>query len=223
MAPTKSWRTGQGWPQRLPAAVPARRWRHRFSPRLEALENRVQPGDTLLGVSVVALQAFASISWAPLVVVIPEGSELAMPAGPWLDSAVVNSLAVRPGTKRFPREELGACSISDHTLQNVLLPATEALQAATPQEQARVAAILGAWPDRDEGSSWLPLAAAVGPTAAGSTGERQDGAVASSVSFTPNNEPARRTALSVSFRCRPTLVPATRSKQWPSAMRTEMG
>src|SRR5438876_3319044 len=112
MARIKSRRTGQRCSQGLPDAVLARRLPHHFSPRLEALENRVQPGDTLLGVSVVALQAFASISWAPLVAVLPEGSELAMPAGPWLDSAVVNSLAVRPGTKRFAREELGACSIS---------------------------------------------------------------------------------------------------------------
>src|SRR5438270_10371292 len=104
MARLESRPTGQRRSQGLPDAVPARRWVHRFSPRLESLESRVQPGDTLLGISVVALQAFACTSWAPLVVVAPEGSELAMPAGPWADSAVVNPLAGPPGTKGSARE-----------------------------------------------------------------------------------------------------------------------
>src|SRR5438270_7873251 len=50
----------------------------------------------------------------------------------------------------------------------------------------------GSWPDRADGSVSLALTAAFGPTAAGSGNERQDGGMASSVSFAGSDEAARR-------------------------------
>src|SRR6266404_7948903 len=116
MARIKPRQTWPRWSQGLPDPVPRRRLPHRCSPRLEALEDRVQPGDTLLGVSVVALQAFASTSWDPPLAIVREGAEETMLALQSSDLEVGDRLAGLPETQPASRAERGPGWISDGTL-----------------------------------------------------------------------------------------------------------
>src|SRR5258708_4336946 len=125
MARRKSPGAGHRWWQGFPDVVAARRVPHGLSPRLEALESRVLPGDTLLGVAVVARQAFASPSCTPVAAVVPEGFELAGLAGPQSDSECAPPRAGRAGSKRSAQEEPGACSIREDAPQDVVLAVAE--------------------------------------------------------------------------------------------------
>src|SRR5437879_13773981 len=90
-----------------------RRLSHASSPRLEALESRALPGDTLLGIAVVARQAFASPAWTTLAAVVPEGTEPATPADPSSDLEWTALSAGRARSKYSAHEEPGPRRSSD--------------------------------------------------------------------------------------------------------------
>src|SRR5437588_3153267 len=107
-----------------------RRLPHGCSPRLEALEIRALPGDTLLGVAVVACQAFASPAWTPLPAAVPEGADPAKPADASLDWGWMALPAGRAGPKRSSQEQSGPARIREGAPQAVALPIAEGPQPA---------------------------------------------------------------------------------------------
>src|SRR5207237_847463 len=114
------------WIMRVKSRRTGRRWPHSFSPRLEVLESRVLPGDTLLGIAVVARQAFALTSWTPLAAVVSEGAEPTTPADPWSDAEGAAPPAGRAGSKRFLSEEPAQGRIRASAAQNVVFQVAEA-------------------------------------------------------------------------------------------------
>jgi len=152
----------------------SRRTGQRFALRLEALESRLLPGDTLLGVAVVARQALASASCTPLAAVIPEEAEATAPADLWSEWGRAAPRTGGAGSKRAAQEEPSSLRIRADAPQDALLQAAEALQLAFPRAHAHGTVLPGSWPDRAQGPGWLPLAAMAGPMAAGSGGEHPD-------------------------------------------------
>src|SRR5437879_7201862 len=111
--------------QVLTGTAQAARLARRFRPRVETLEDRVQLGDTLLGLSVVALGGLGTAFWGtPLALAAngPEHEGQDPLFSSWEATESLGSMAV---TRRPSSEESSTAMISDRSPSD-LVPQTAA-------------------------------------------------------------------------------------------------
>jgi len=86
---------------------------------VETLEDRVQLGDTLLGLSVVTLGGFGFISWDTTLTLGPNASERRWQDDPFSGGKAADPVAAALVlTERLPSGEASGATISDHTPTN---------------------------------------------------------------------------------------------------------
>src|SRR5207245_9697433 len=120
MGPTESRRARRRWSHALTHTAQTAQLAHHFRPRVEALEDRVQLGDTLLGLSVVTLGGLGFASWDTALALAPCASEGEWQDGPfslWEAADPVASMAL---TKRSPSDEAGSATITGRTPSNLM-------------------------------------------------------------------------------------------------------